>query len=87
MCIKRGSPLLVNIIPNYVVNFIHNVLFFSTWWSATAVQNSARRFLRTISRLVSADFSPAIIDLFINSFGVNHSIWSKLSGTPPVKCR
>jgi len=68
--------LLVKITPNCVVSFIQNVLFFTTSWSAKAVQNSSILFcevkitVECNSRLVSANFSFAIIDHFINSFGI-----------------
>jgi len=68
--------LLVKIIPNCVVAFIQNVLFFTTSWSAKAVQNRSIRFCEvrvTIEcnpRLIRTNFSFAIIDHFIISFGI-----------------
>ena len=62
--------------PNCVMSFIQNILFFTTSWSAKAVQNCSIRFCEgriTISCnscLVRAYFSCAILDHFINSFGI-----------------
>jgi len=63
-------------IPDCIVSFIQNILFFSTLWSAKAVQNFSIAFCETRitiqcnSRIVSNHFSCTIIDHFIISFGI-----------------
>jgi len=75
--------LLVKIIPNCVVSFIQNVLFFTTSCPAKAVQNCSIKFCEVTitiecnSRLVSANFSFAIIDHLIISFGISKVIYTR----------